>query len=72
MADELYLQTKLVREDGWSEVAWIQKKLAIKGQSVKFDDEVFRVDEVYPGALPWSVVNERGQDYKKTRSASDI
>lgn len=72
MRNELYQQVKLVRDDGWSEVAWIQQKLAILGQSVKFDEEVFRVEDVYPGALPWSVVNERGQDYKKTRNASDI
>jgi len=58
-------------------VAWIESDLAIKGNTASFkdepDDDVFVVEEVRSDVTKtWSELNERGQDYKRTRNASDI
>lgn len=74
MKQQMYIQCKLVK--GLStHVAWIRKELAIEGQSATFKDEdgVWRITEAYSNVeLPWEEINERGQDFKHTREASDI
>ena len=57
--------------------AWVPSNIAIKGRTVKLKnedgtwDENWIVNEVFT-TLPSKIVNERSQDYKKTRKASDI
>lgn len=59
-------------------VSWIDASEAIVGNSVtlKLDDGTespfMRIDEVYDPKMPADAVNERSQDYKRTRRASDI
>jgi hypothetical protein len=70
----LYVQCKLSR-NGSFDVSWIQKHLAVVGNVVEFkgEDGLWEVVEAYTNVvLPWEELNERGQDYKKTREASDI
>jgi hypothetical protein len=61
-----------------TKVSWLPSKFAIKGKVILIDDAVtgdqdtWTVDEVYGPELPYSYVNERSQDYKRTRRASDI
>lgn len=58
--------------------SWIPKKFAARGKRVKLLDEPSGL--WYDGwvvvsagvELPTKVVQERGQDYKRTRKASDI
>lgn len=64
---------------GWtSKTFWIPSKFAIQGKLLLIDDDItgrqeeWTVDEVYGPELPYSYVNDRSQDYKKTREASDI
>lgn len=77
MNDDMYRQCELKNtKTGGQHVAWIKAKLAVKGNTVSFtdepDDDRFAVLDVFPGSLPWEKVNDRGQDYKRTRKASDI
>jgi hypothetical protein len=73
MKHDLYAQCRL-SQNGSTQVAWIQKKLAAKGKtiSLKDVDGLWLVEEVFEPTLPWEVINERSQDYKRTREASDI
>lgn len=64
---------------GWTtKTFWIPSKFAIKGKSLLIDDDMtgiqeeWIVDEVYGPELPYSYVNDRSQDHKRTRKASDI
>lgn len=64
---------------GWTtKTFWIPSKFAIQGKLLLIDDDMtgrqeeWTVDEVYCPELPYSYINERSQDYKKTREASDI
>ena len=57
--------------------AWIPSKFAIEKQKIYIDDphgakEFWIVERVYGAPRPYSEVNERSQDYKHTREASDI
>lgn len=76
MKDNLYTQVKLIDEAGNTEIAWVPSDIAILEKWVSFpkegSDVRYRVADVYPGSLRWGQVNERGQDYKKTREASDV
>ena len=60
------------------QTAWIPKTFAKIGKYVKLRDDKdvwedgWMVVEVGNVSASWDVVNERGQDYKKQRQASDI
>lgn len=73
---DLYVQCRLRRVDTDSQdVAWIQRELAVEGKTAEFRDEdgVWLVERAYTEVvLPWEEINTRGQDYKKTREASDV
>lgn len=72
---QAYVQCRLRnKETQGRHVAWIEESLANKGNTVSFKDEdgFFEVYEVYPGTRKWETINERSQDYKHTRKASDI
>ena len=69
-------QCKLVN-GSMHKTTWIPSKFAVKGKSVVIDDpngprEQWMIEEVFNTILPYSEVNERSQDYKRTREASDI
>lgn len=56
---------------------WIPSVHAKAGKSLIIDDPVsgserWVVEEVYSKELPYEYINERSQDYKKTRKASDV
>lgn len=78
MNDTLYKQCTLRnKKTDAKHVAWIEADIAFEGTTVSFKDEpindFFIVDEIRSHITkPWSELNERGQDYKRTRSASDI
>ena len=64
---------------GWkSYTVWLPEKFAVNGKVLIIDNdmtgckETWTVTEVYSKSLPYSYLNERSQDYKKTREASDI
>jgi hypothetical protein len=72
------IQCHLTKGDT-NDIAWIEAKLAVQGKVVKIKqedgtwDEGWIVSEAFPNVvLDSKVVNERSQDYKKTRVASDI
>lgn len=70
----LYIQCRLSKGKE-KQVAWVQKHLAIEGQHVELKDEdgIWLVDTAYSNVvLPWEEINDRGQNYKRTRDASDI
>lgn len=57
--------------------AWIPSAFAVKSKKIEIDDpnggrERWIVEEVFGATLPYNEVNERSQDYKRTREASDI
>lgn len=66
-------QCRMEKADGSYYTAYIPDRFATKGRVIDIDDVAsgMRVVDVYH-SLPYDVVNERGQDYKKTRLASDI
>lgn len=66
-------QCRMQKVDGSLYTAYIPSKFAIEGKMIDIDDVAtgMKVVNVYH-SLPYDVVNERGQDYKKTRQASDI
>ena len=56
---------------------WIPSKFAVKNKKLYIDDpnggrEFWVVEEVFNRIVSYSEVNERSQDYKHTREASDI
>ena len=61
-----------LQKQNTSQTAWIPSKFAQKGKFVKIkDDNGWEVTST--GATrSYSEMNKRSQDYKKTRSASDI
>jgi hypothetical protein len=72
-------QVRLVDDQlGSTLVSWIDANHAVvdKFVTLKLDDDTetpfMRIDEVYEPKMPAEVVNERSQDYKRTRKASDI
>lgn len=74
-----YLCSQCRLSYGWTtKTVWLPTKFAIKGKLLLIDDDMtgnqeeWTVDEVYTPKLPYSYVNDRSQDYKKTREASDI
>jgi len=63
----------LLNRNGLRTVSWIPEKFAIVGKFLKLKEENgWQVEEVYDPAMAYEDVNERSQDYKKTRIASDI
>lgn len=73
--EELYTQCLLTNTKTlYSQIAWIQSSIAKKNKVITLKDEegYFLVEETYPPQLDWKTLNERGQDYKRTRNASDI
>lgn len=53
-------------------VVWVPEKYAVLGKVVKLiEEDGWEIIEVY-NTRPSAEVNERSQDYKKTRKASDI
>jgi hypothetical protein len=81
--DTHHVQCKLSRSsvnqpDYIYRTAYIPERYAIAGNKIKIDDDpvtkfgyVWLIEETY-NRLPSSEVNERGQDYKRTRKASDV
>ena len=66
-------------EIGWTtKTVWLPSKFAVQGKRLIIDDDItgnkeeWIVYEVYNPELPYSYVNERSQDHKRTRKASDI
>ncbi len=75
--DQLYKQCTLKdKATNGLHVAWIKNELAVVGSTVSFKDEdgnFFIVEKINgETTLPWSEINDRSQDYKRTREASDI
>ncbi len=55
------------------QVAWIPEKFAVAGNYLKLHEENgWLVDSVGDKAVSSSIINERSQDHKSTRKASDI
>lgn len=57
------------------QVAWIDSSAAVVGKRVELKEtgEIWDVVQVANNVhLPYHVVNDRSQDYKRTRKASDI
>ena len=58
--------------------AWIPEKFAIEGKIIDIDDDEtgskgrWVVKEVGKASSPYSYVNDRSQDHKRTRKTSDI
>lgn len=73
MSETLYIQCTLKHGDE-RDVAWIPENCAVQGAFVSFNDEkeLWQVTTVGTVKQPWSTVNERGRDWKRTRAASDI
>ena len=71
-------QCHLIYTDGTQATMWVPENIAIKGANLKLQDNdtkewmMANVLEVYASVQTWKVINERSQDYKKTRKASDI
>lgn len=60
-----------------TKVAWIPVKFAVMDKKLIIDDpnggrEFWTVEAVYGKPISYEEVNERSQDYKRTREASDI
>lgn len=76
-ASNFYLQCTLVRNEV-HQVSWIPKEIAIKDAVIdlKEDDGSFdrgwTVTTVGTVQRDYAEVNDRGQDYKRTRGASDV
>jgi hypothetical protein len=72
----MHIQCKL-RRGNTVQTTWIPSKIAVVGNIVNLKeadgswDDGWEVLETYTG-LEWAVLNERSQDYKRTRKASDI
>lgn len=66
-------QCRMEKTDGSFYTAYIPSRFAVAGKIIDIDDVAagMKVVDVYH-SLPYEVVNERSQDYKKTRQASDI
>lgn len=66
-------QCLMTNDRGFRYVAYIPSSFAERGRIIDIDDvaDGLTVSEVYH-SMPYHVVNERSQDYKKTRQASDI
>ena len=63
--------------DSVCKTVWIPSIHAKVGKPLIIDDPIsgserWVVEEVYSKELPYEYINERSQDYKKTREASDI
>jgi hypothetical protein len=80
MAKETYhVQCRLSRRDSTGETirtVYIPEKYAVIGKTIRIDDDPdtchqWAIQETY-GRMLSSEVNERGQDYKRTRKASDV
>lgn len=76
MAD--MIQCKLIKNNTVQQ-AWIDKRYAVKDKYVKIKqadgtwDDGWLVIEAFDNVqVDSKIVNERSQDYKKTRQASDI
>ena len=69
-----YVQCRLQDANDRQQVAWIEERGAKIGHRVtlKEDDTTWEVISASPFSLPYDVVNERSQDYKRTRKASDV
>lgn len=76
MPKDMYRQCHLIRGNE-HQTSWIPSEIANVNQTVKLKeddgtwDEGWQVTAVF-NELPYEVVRERGQDYKKTRKASDV
>lgn len=75
-ADYTCQQCRLVN-GSMHKTAWIPTKFAVKDKKIEIDDpnggrEYWVVEDVYGAPVPYYEVNERSQDYKHTREASDI
>lgn len=79
MSQELHVQCVLVKHNE-VKVVWIPKEFANPGQYVKLRettvdgkewDDGWLVKCAVSAHLPTKYIVERGQDYKKTRKASD-
>ena len=74
---DLYIQCLLGRGSE-RDKAWIPKECAEVGLTIKVKEngdwsEGWIVLESYPEAVvDWAYLNERSQDYKRTRRASDV
>jgi hypothetical protein len=72
-----YIQCELIKGNS-HQTCWIPEKYAVVGKYVKIKnndewEDGWKVLESYNQTkLEESVLNERNQDYKKTRKASDI
>jgi hypothetical protein len=72
----MHIQCRLRRSNTF-QVTWIPSKIAVPGNVVNLKeadgswDEGWEVIETFTG-LEWAVLNERSQDYKKTRKFSDL
>lgn len=72
MTEQLYVQCTL-QSGTTHDVAWVPEDMAKRYNHVSFGDEqVWVVTTVGTVKLPWSQVNERSRDWKRTRAASDI
>ena len=76
--DALYLQC-LIQKENKQETIWIEKKFAQQDRAIKVEqdddtwEEGWRVAKVYAGVeLTGQYLRERSQDYKRTRSSSDV
>lgn len=72
-----YKQCVLIQETPTgvlTQTAWIPSELAVVNKKVilKNDPKFWMVAFVGNKEVEWCEVNERGQDYKKQRKASDI
>lgn len=80
MSETMYKQCELTRQIPAGlvrEVAWIPSRYAIAGKSLQIKngqqwEDNWRVENVTEPELPGSLLNERSQDYKNQREASDI
>lgn len=77
--EKFHVQCKLSRTDGPDLIyrtVYIPEKYAIRGKMIAIDEnpeytQAWLIEETY-GRMLSSEVNERGQDYKRTRKASDV
>ena len=70
---EYVCQCRLIK-DNKKQTAWIDERGAIRGAKVELksdNNEIWEVDYVGARALK-SYIQERSQDYKRTRKASDL
>ena len=70
-------QQCLLRCGSMHKTAWIPVEFAVENKSIIIDEEgggreFWIVEAVYGKPVSYEEVNERSQDYKRTRKASDI